>query len=82
MLKLIIWLLSGFVVIMVVSYVHLYDAEKRGYDAINYWCNYSVNMHFSPACFIFGLIIWPIRVAQFVIGIPDLYEVYDLKPKD
>lgn len=76
------WMLLGFVTIFIVLIIHLFRAEMKGYDALEWW-KYRNEKTFSDdhLCFKFicGLFIWPARLGQFLAEIPELYETYELK---
>lgn len=84
MLYLLMYLVTGLIIIYAVALCHLIRAEMKGYAAIDYW---SIHKHeiFSQGNklvfpFIGGLLIWPARlVNMIVVIIPDCYDVYERK---
>ena len=81
-LKLMLWMVLGFCVIYVSAFVHLFRAEMKGYDAICWWVRTTPPVYESSnivLLFILGLMIWPIRLYEFVSSIPQYYEQYELK---
>ena len=84
MLKLIVYLIVGYVTIFCAMLIHLIRAESKGYAAIDWWDkNNPIQMYDATGTtvirFLFGIMIWPIRVIQFLTSISDLYELYDHK---
>ena len=81
-LKLMLWMMIGFCVIYVVIIVHLVRATMKGYDAMGWWKRNSPPLfgssdHVSQTTL--GLMIWPIRLYEFISSIPQYYEEYELK---
>lgn len=78
------YLLLGCIAMYVAAFIHLWNAEKKGYDALYYWryegssitCDYIKN---SKHEVIFGIIIWPVRLVQFYMDMDKYYELYGLK---
>lgn len=81
MVYLIVYLVFGVVSIFGFTTAHLVMAERNGYDAINWWMNNKDSLDTSvDGNYIIGLLIWPVRLAEFVFQtVPELYELYDLK---
>ena len=63
--------------------IHLVMAETKGYDAVKWWYTHEDEVYNQSDNIvldvIFGIIIWPVRLAQFMNVINDYYEMYDLK---
>ena len=81
-LKLMLWMILGFCVIYVVICVHLVRATMKGYDAIGWWKKSSLPLFGSSddvLRYTLGLMIWPIRLYEFISSIPQYYEEYELK---
>lgn len=75
------YLVIGIVLIFITAFIHLVRAEQKGYEALEWWNNQESTC--DPVSFFAGLIIWPIRLYQFIfITVPDLYETYELKNQE
>lgn len=85
MLNLLWYLLIGYAAIFGAVFIHLVIAETRGYEAIKWWVenapNYTWTLKFTVG-FIFGLFIWPIRLANFLMDLPEYYSMYELKDQE
>ena len=83
MLKLFIYLIVGFITVFGVLSIHLIRAELKGFAALDWWDKYDPLYGETRESFLikflFGIMIWPIRVMQFMMEIEDLYEAYDRK---
>lgn len=83
MLKLFIYLIVGFITVVGVLSIHLIRAELKGFAALDWWDKYDPLYGETRESFLikflFGMMIWPIRVIQFMMEIDDLYEAYDHK---
>lgn len=83
MLKLFIYLIVGLITIFCVVSIHLIKAELKGFAAFDWWDKHNPQIgetrESSVVKFIFGLMIWPMRVIEFVESIDDLYKAYDRK---
>lgn len=78
--KLVVWMLSGLFTILATVTAHLVRADQKGYDPWTYWDKENSTVFADKLWvvkFLFGLMIWPIRLYQFVKGIPNLYDQYD-----
>lgn len=81
----ILWyFLGGFALMYLAAFLHLVSAEKRGYDAINWWNDNGPLVMESifeshKLAFVIGLCIWPIRLMQFIMNEPEYYELYPMK---
>lgn len=80
---LVLWIVIGLANVIVASIIHLIVSYKKGYDVLGWWNKHSSKI-FSNAKhlklqFVIGLIIWPIRLVEFVRSIPGLYEQYNLR---
>ena len=75
------WMVLGYISVFVALMIHLLRAINNGYDPVDFWNNYIAdfkgNTKFKAIKLIFGLIIWPVRLIQFLTWIPELYEMYD-----
>ena len=83
MLKLFIYLIVGLTTIFGVVSIHLIRAELKGFAAFDWWDKhnppYEETRESSLIKFLFGMMIWPVRVMRFMMEIDDLYEAYDRK---
>lgn len=77
------WMLGGLLIMYVVVFTHLLIMERKGFAACDWWRERIPGMlngiNYKVIRFIFGLIIWPIRLIQFLMFIPDTYETYETK---
>jgi len=74
------YLVIGYASLFVVVMIHIIKAEKAGYDCLNWWGKHTANIgNQIDDNFIIGLIIWPVRLMQFIIDIPEYYEQYGFK---
>ena len=75
------WMVLGYCTMCVALLIHLWRAIDKGYDPVDFWNDYLKEFKgetkFKGIKLIFGLIIWPVRVMQFLTWIPELYEMYD-----
>ena len=75
------WMLLGFVVIFTTIFIHVLMAEKRGYRALKWLSCASKKANFNTdhtvIKLIFGLLIWPIRLTQFLMKLPNYYSKYE-----
>lgn len=76
------YVVVGMIVFGLVILVHLISAESRGYWAFNYWEAALPEIEYKPTTsqFILTMIIWPIRLWQFIALIPTFYDVYTRRP--
>ena len=81
MLVVLLYLLLGVVVSYGVILAHIIMSEMKGYKSIEWWAkhNSDTRKDISWKEVIFGLIIWPVRIIQFLLSIQKLYEVYSQK---
>ena len=81
MIYLIMYLLFGLVSVFGFTTAHLIMAERNGYAALEWWAEHNSSLDTSiDGNFFVGLLIWPVRLAEFVFRtVPELYELYDLK---
>ena len=75
------WMLLGFVAIFTTIFIHVLMAEKRGYRALK-WLSYAskkakFNTDHIVIRLIFGLLIWPVRLTQFLMKLPNYYSKYE-----
>lgn len=79
------YLAIGYASLFAAIMIHMIKAEKAGYDCLDWWskriANYYPRQHDNliDGNFIIGMIIWPIRLAQFIADIPKYYEEYGFK---
>ena len=80
-----LYLFIGLIVLCATIFIHLFLAEYRGYDATDWWYNYTVS-HASNGHnyarrlkMLWGMIIWPVRIIRFVIDTKKYYKNYELK---
>ena len=75
------WILLGFVVIFTTIFIHVLMAEKRGYRALEWLGRASKKANFNTdhivIRLIFGLLIWPVRLTQFLMKLPNYYGKYE-----
>lgn len=80
-LKLVLWMVLGWITIFMVVLIHTIRAYMKGYNALDWLAkNYADPMD-TPnevLSFIFGLIVWPVRLYTFIRQIPWLYTQYEL----
>ena len=81
MLVVLLYLLLGVVVLYGVILAHFITSEMKGYKSIEWWTEHNSDMRkdISWQKVIFGLIIWPVRIIQFLLSIQKLYEAYSQK---
>ena len=86
MLKLIcLYLFSGIISVSAAVIIHLAKAEGDGYDALNWWSEHkfdAIHEHRTTNTLLlvlWGIIIWPVRIIQFIRGIKKYYAKYELK---
>lgn len=82
MISYFVWYLAiGVLCIFGTALVHMMQAEKRGYNAIEWWNEFSDSFDLKVDInFAIGLLIWPIRCYEFIVHtVPDLYELYEPK---
>ena len=75
------WMLLGFVVICTTIIIHVLMAEKRGYMALK-WLGCASkkansNTDHIVIRLIFGSLIWPVRLTQFLMKLPYYYSKYE-----
>ena len=81
---LVLWFLGylafGYASLFVTVFIHMIKAEKEGYDCLNWWSKRTANVgKLINDNFIIGLMIWPVRLAQFIADIPEYYKEYGFK---
>lgn len=82
MLYIIWYLAAGLLTIYGVAFMHLVQAEMKGYAALDWWADNGdyINQAADPTAFVLGVIIWPVRCYEFCVQtVPELYSLYDLK---
>lgn len=80
-LKLVLWMILGWITIFMVVLIHVIRAHMKGYNALDWLAeNYADPMDTPKEVllFTFGLIVWPVRLYQFCSDIPWLYTQYEL----
>ena len=80
-LKLVLWMTLGCITIFTVLLVHVIRAHMKGYNALDWLAENCADPMDTPKevlRFIFGLIIWPVRLYTFIRQIPWLYTQYEL----
>ena len=75
-LYLFVYILIGFVSAFVAALIHIITAINMGYKVIEYWNDHTVSNECWPHVLV-GMLIWPIRLIQFVMSIDDLYMAYE-----
>lgn len=78
------YLLIGLIAIFATVLVHLIRAELKNYCAVEWWSsNYDLKHPLATdeeqVQFVFGLIVWPMRLYAFINLIPELYNSYDIR---
>lgn len=78
------YLLIGLVTIYVTVFIHFIKAEMNGYCCMDWWReNFdlpnTLSTNQGKYQFIIGMIIWPVRLYQFIDMIPELYQAYDIR---
>lgn len=80
-LQLIGYMLFGWVVIFIAVAIHMSKACMNGYMVFEWWKenrNSGIRNLYDLLMFMWGWFIWPIRLTQFLLEIPWLYEQYEL----
>ena len=75
------YFILGIIAIYVSAFIHLVQAEFRGYDALKFWNELLQDLkeEITFIKFLFGLFIWPIRFVEFWDTVPKLYNSYEFK---
>ena len=75
------YLASGFVSLWLAVVIHMIKAESAGYDCLNWWKERisAEGDNLIDESFIIGMLLWPLRLTQFIIDIPNYYEEYGFK---
>ena len=76
------YMLFGFCAILGAVTIHFFRADAKGYDVLKWWReNYDLKHPLSTNSdkfgFVVGLLLWPIRLVNFLNIIPNLYEQYE-----
>lgn len=68
----------GLVTVCATILAHILIAERRGYRAFNYWEDevFPNISKISGQQWVWSILIWPIRVFQFIVVSHVLYEAY------
>ena len=83
LLHLWVWETIGIIAILIVSFTHLMVAEKKGYNACEWWSEHHDDIRVTFVEAVIGLLIWPLRIAKFLLVTePKLYREYELRLKD
>lgn len=80
-LKLVLWMVLGWITIFMAVLIHVIRAYVKGYNALDWLAeNYADPMDTPKEVlrFTFGLIVWPVRLYTFIKQIPWLYTQYEL----
>ena len=84
LLEILTWLISGVIVVSITGLIHLITAEMKGYKALEWWNKHGDDIFKGYTRFhialklIFGLLIWPVRVLEYLLFyIPKLYNSYE-----
>lgn len=75
-LYLFVYTLIGLVSSFVAALIHIITAMKMGYKVIEYWNDHPVSNGCWPHILV-GILIWPIRLIQFIMRIDDWYIAYE-----
>ena len=84
-LHVLVYLVIGVIAIYGSAAIHLVQAESKGYKAVDFWSEYSgalADMPVLDGSLVLGLILWPVRLAQFIMSFPDLYDMYELREEE
>ena len=84
------WYLLGYIILGIiciygVAAVHLATADIRGYKALEWWTEEKgkrLRADTTKKDVIIGVLIWPIRLIEFINVIPDLYTLYERKDEN
>ena len=70
------YLVIGFVAIYATAVIHVIRAESLGYNCAEWWIDFMQEFEDDVTAikYIIGLIIWPLRLAEFIIYIPEFYK--------
>ena len=83
MLEIIVYLITGFAALYLVAKVHIVRGEMKGYDVIGYWKRIlkkiSYNNGHNIMLLVLGVIIWPVRIIQFLLNEEEYFELYTTK---
>lgn len=76
------YLLFGLLAIFGAVTIHVFRAYSKGYDVLKWWReNYDLEHQLSTNSdklgFALGLILWPVRLVEFLRNIHYLYEQYE-----
>lgn len=80
------WILLGYLVLGLImiygsAFIHIVYAEMNGYECIKWWEEHQdiirSQINNNRVSYVYGLIIWPIRLIQFINSMPELYDQYD-----
>lgn len=77
------WCILGYISLFVIVCTHMVKSYMKGYDSMKWWekhtADFKKNTNHKMVRFICGLILWPMRLIEFVNCIPKLYEQYELR---
>lgn len=71
----------GILVLSAVFAIHLYKAERQGYWAFDYWeaAFPMIEKKISIDQLIWSILIWPVRLIQFIAIVGVFYDIYDYR---
>lgn len=75
MLHLLLWWTIGLLVIFIAAVIHIVKAVRIGYEPVLEEDSKFEGIY-DIVKFLWGLTIWPIRLAQFIDEIPERYTKY------
>lgn len=79
------WMILGFISIYGVAFIHIFKSYMKGYNSIEWWQNHSTDLFKDGPNdmirMLYRLIVWPIRLMEFIDQIPYLYEQYELQER-
>ena len=82
---LVLWLVLGIASIGIAAVAHVILAEKRGYEALKFWGEVElekISTREVVVKIIFGLLIWPVGLINFMMDLPKYYDMYELKDEE
>lgn len=80
-IKMIIWWAIGVICIYAAVLTHIVRAELRGYNAIEFWRNFTLRFKTieTVAQFLWGCTVWPVRLYQFAKDSKYYYTKYSMR---
>ena len=75
---LLMYWMVGIIVCCLVVIIHLFNAERQGYWAFDYWEGALPEIEGKPTTsqLLWSMCIWPIRLWQFIVFVPTFYDIY------